>query len=655
MERIVKTLIPYIFRISSLLLFCLTIISCQSNRRDIALHQALKFAGENRIELEKVLQHFAKDSLKLEAAKFLIRNMPFNYSYDYNALDKYYTDFYDVVTAYDISIEEVADSLEGVYEKIFFSTHTILNDAKSIHADYLIENINHAFMAWENSPWKSDVNFSEFCNEILPYRVGNETIEKWREPYYKKFQPILDSLLTKKDPVSACQILYDSIIKEKWIFVTDPGLPHRNALFLLDKRMGSCAEYSKFMTYVMRALGIPGGIDMIVQNPDSFYRAHFWNYVSDTKAKHIDYSLYEKKPDTNTIGPPNRIIGKVYRMNFELQKESLRYLYPELEIPGSLNSLFISDVSNKYIEGVDLIFNIDDIKIKNGEILYISVFNNKDWVPIDWTIVNNREVFFKNLEPGIVYSLTSYKNNVNKQIDFPVLIQKDKKIRKLIPSDNKHHISIKRKYPLRPHGYERRMVGGKFQASNNIQFDDAITLYTIPPTNSEPYDTISIETKEYPYIRYLSAPNGYCNMAEIAFFTEKNQKINGRILGTDGSFKNIKTRTKYSVFDNDPLTFFHAKESSGAWVGLELNYPQKITRIEYIFRNDDNYIRPGDQYELFYFSKNYIISLGVQTGTANKVLEFNKVPQGALLWLHNRTRGNEERIFIYENNEQIWW
>lgn len=301
-----------------------------------------------------------------------------------------------------------------------------------------------------------------------------------------------------------------------------------------------------------------------------------------------------------------------------------------------------------------LIHKIDDIKIKNGDVLYISVFNNKDWIPIGWAPVNNREVIFKNLELGIVYCLTAYKNNTNKQVDFPVLIQKDKKIRKLMPSDNRRHISIKRKFPLKFHAY-RRMADGKFQASNNIQFHDAITLYTIPEINRVPYDTIFTETKEYKYIRYLSAPEAHCNMAEIIFFSDENQKVNGRIIGTDGSSKNIKASTKYAVFDNDPFTFFYAKEGSGAWAGLEVDYPKIIKRIEYIFRNDDNYIRPGDIYELFYFSRNDIKSLGVQIGMANKVLEFNNVPQGALLWLHNRTRGNEERIFTYENNEQAWW
>ena len=39
------------------------------------LDEALKLAGDNRKELEKVLDYYAGDSLKLRAVRFLIRNM----------------------------------------------------------------------------------------------------------------------------------------------------------------------------------------------------------------------------------------------------------------------------------------------------------------------------------------------------------------------------------------------------------------------------------------------------------------------------------------------------------------------------------------------------------------------------------------------------
>ena len=65
----------FLFMILSFLTSC-TI----QKTKGISLEQALSMSGENREELEKVLEYYKNDSLKLEAARFLIRNMPFHFS-----------------------------------------------------------------------------------------------------------------------------------------------------------------------------------------------------------------------------------------------------------------------------------------------------------------------------------------------------------------------------------------------------------------------------------------------------------------------------------------------------------------------------------------------------------------------------------------------
>ena len=62
------------------------LLSCTDKKTEeaIQLEKALIFAGDNRVELEKVLYHYNQcvaDSLKYKAAHFLIRNMPDYYSY----------------------------------------------------------------------------------------------------------------------------------------------------------------------------------------------------------------------------------------------------------------------------------------------------------------------------------------------------------------------------------------------------------------------------------------------------------------------------------------------------------------------------------------------------------------------------------------------
>ena len=40
----------------------------------------------------------------------------------------------------------------------------------------LVSNIEWAFKVWREQPWGKNVSFEQFCEYILPYRIGNEGI-----------------------------------------------------------------------------------------------------------------------------------------------------------------------------------------------------------------------------------------------------------------------------------------------------------------------------------------------------------------------------------------------------------------------------------------------------------------------------------------------
>lgn len=66
----------------------------------------------------------------------------------------------------------------------------------------------------------------------------------------------------------------------------------------------------------------------------------------------------------------------------------------------------------------------------------------------------------------------------------------------------------------------------------------------------------------------------------------------------------------------------------------------------WIPRNDDNYVKKGDCYELLY--QNGVIgwvSVGRKIAE-NDFIEFDDVPSNALLRLHNCTEGVEEQVFL---------
>ena len=71
-------------QIFAILLSAILLSSCKDSR-----NEALRYAGNNRSELEKVLDHYKDDPEKLAAAMFLIENMPEHYSYRSDSIHTY--------------------------------------------------------------------------------------------------------------------------------------------------------------------------------------------------------------------------------------------------------------------------------------------------------------------------------------------------------------------------------------------------------------------------------------------------------------------------------------------------------------------------------------------------------------------------------------
>ncbi len=74
------------------------------------------------------------------------------------------------------------------------------------------------------------------------------------------------------------------------------------------------------------------------------------------------------------------------------------------------------------------------------------------------------------------------------------------------------------------------------------------------------YHTIDIEGQsEYRYARYLAPDRSPGNLAEMEIYGHNGQRLEGEIIGTEGSFFWFNPSDKYKVFDGDVLSFFEAE------------------------------------------------------------------------------------------------
>jgi hypothetical protein len=148
--------------------------------------------------------------------------------------------------------------------------------------------------------------------------------------------------------------------------------------------------------------------------------------------------------------------------------------------------------------------------------------------------------------------------------------------------------------------------------------------------------------------------NRTIDLSEVAFFREedgaqiRDMSVSGgkpADIYENGSLENIS--------DGNPLTYYRSADEA-AIVVFDLKKETRLSRIEITPHTDDNYIRIGDVYELFYHAGGAgWKSLGKQTAK-ELFLDYDNVPENALLWLHNHTRGREEQVFYIKDGRQVF-
>lgn len=603
------------------------------------LEYALEFAGENRRELEEVLEYYSNDSLKYRAACFLIENMPRWYAYDGWQLDTL-----EVLMRKD---REGNLSKEDKMRWNGFDYHTLnkIYDSKVITSEYLIENIDLAFQEWKNRPWNRTLSFDDFCELILPYRIGNERLSNWRSLYNAYYGNLLDSVYTGSDVLVACKCINDELNRQSYKYSVEWNVPHNRADYLFETRIGYCREVSDLIQYAMRSCGIPVAADFMPYSPDYRY-SHEWNVVRDTTGRYIQFGFDSLNPDRDKVADDGRRKGKVYRYCYALQNErEILRKHSGWNIGGA-EGLYWKDVTSEYFGHNRAAVNVCATE---KPLIALSVFSTNGWQIIgEGVYKSSGKALFDNIEPFIIYVPVSQNNGVE-PIGYPFMLDSDGHVEEFVPDTvNLEKVILKRKMALIPRvaawGYSQ--IGARIEGDIDTDFKSPKLIAEIKDTMDYTFQVLEgLCSEPVKYIRYVP-PVGLLQLAELKLYKDTILKKEIKITPlTD--VVNVE-----KVIDGDILSHIYQK-SNGLIEPLvfALDTLQQIRRLYFIARTDDNYVWKGDTYELFYFDgmKGWK-SLGVKTAVSDNIC-FD-APRNALLWLRDRTKGREEQVFIYRNNRQ---
>lgn len=622
------------------------LISSCSSSGDGRLSRALEFAGGNSSEFFAVLDYYKNDpdTMKRRAAIWLIENMPFHVSVINEGNDA-------VETAKKNYIEKGfidQDSLNAL-----IACHGRLKsvgDMQILKADFLIRNIELAFEAWKNRPWGKYYTFDEFCEYLLPYRATNEPLADWRTALASRYGYILDSVYTGSDVIEAANAVCRVLKDEGYIHtMTFNQLGPASPMFVADNRIGDCSDECNFTILVLRALGIPAQYDFYRFSPETF-SSHGWCVVLDTTKLNVPLFYSDFFAERGRMETDPRRKCKVYRHTYELQ-ESVFETLNDKSVPSILKDPHSMDVTAEYFD-TKLSLPVNEV----DKDYYLGVFNRERIVPIVKGVVKGDSVFFGAVEDKNIYLLISGEIGDLALESAPFIFREDG-LQYLIP-DTTNMVSelLYRKYPMPVWNKERlyRVVGAKFYAGD--------TFGEIGRELCEIADTPIVCYNRYPlrmsseagqrYVKYKVRNDVPVELAEMHFFNGDKEIKPVSVIAGEPYDKHNPAMRLANCFDGDPLTYFLSKEM-GDTIIFDFGKPTPLTHVVCVPRNDDNFIRVGDEYELFYFDKSQGWIL-LMRQKATQVTIPCHVPAGALLLLSDRTRGKEEQIFYFNNHKQTY-
>ena len=581
------------------------------------LDEALRLAGDNRSQLEQVLDHYAQspaDSLKLRAARFLIENMPGHYTLDGKIINTLRAEIdRDTVLNY---LQKKNLDISLCFKSGIASNSRKLEDVQHITAEYLIHHIDRSFERREYFPWLRYLPFDDFLEYVLPYRVANERPDAWIDAIQ------VDTAIARP------MLLADNGRYNTWIFMKSLPLNvdkdiHEDILgprIIQSDLYQDCFHLALHDLFRSKASAIPAAVDCLPHyaNRNGY---HYWNASRTPDIK-----------NTNMESSTERKSGKVYRLMFSLQTDWQPA--PSEYMPDFFKNPFYRDVTDYYMHTADVSLSMARGLNASPRYAYLAVFCDLDWKTITIAPVKHRQAAFLDMGKDILYRPVYFRRHTMCSLDYPFILGLEGKTHRLVPDTTRLlSLRLERKYPTSAAllMYVQELSPSVLLASNlplPSSSDTLASSFFALKTRVE----VRLDTARPYRYWHVEIPRGV-TCAEAIFFDAKGQILKGQI---DGQH--------FRMQDGDPLTNQIPPVSGKNVATIDFGRPVSISRVVLLPRSDGNGIYPGDDYELFYHDLDGWQSLGRRVAT-DYFLDYDNLPAGALYWLHNHTRGVEERPF----------
>jgi hypothetical protein len=137
----------------------------------------------------------------------------------------------------------------------FLVAHMPEADLQTLKAPFLLENLDLAYQAREQTPWGPSIPEELFLNNVLPYANVDEQRDPWRKHFYDLCMPIARQCKTPTEAVGRLNAELFKTLNVK--YSTARRAANQSPSQSIEQGLASCTGLSIILSDACRAVGIP--------------------------------------------------------------------------------------------------------------------------------------------------------------------------------------------------------------------------------------------------------------------------------------------------------------------------------------------------------------------------------------------------------------
>ena len=297
-------------------------------------------------------------------------------------------------------------------------------DSLLVTENFIRKHTRRMVDKWQKSPYYKQLPWNDFLEYWLPYRADGEKFCDYYTVLSERYAHLQDSLQKRKTSIVETTNLLEQELRTwlKFDLRAHALLNKPSILETISSQKGGCNTLTEFTCMALRTIGIVATID---ECPIWGHRnsGHQWNVIQTEEGKWLPFNggedfIGEFKAINDSIKAP-----KIYRKQFS-ENPLFSPGIPKQDLPLLFHNNRRKDVTSQYVKTADVTINLQ--ATRNDSLLYLAVFNDKQWKIVAWsTLRNGNATFFSMGCNDIVYLPVYYHRHAIIPADKPFILHSD--------------------------------------------------------------------------------------------------------------------------------------------------------------------------------------------------------------------------------------